>query len=381
MNVLVSALLVTTESGQKFAGVGRHMFRVLERLATFSQPHHYHIFVRSDLELPASWKAASWITWHPIDIKSSRKRIIWEHFQVLGSAKKLRCQAIFALFVHVPLFGSIPVISVAHDAFPRSNPEWYPGRKRILLDQLTASACRRSSIVITVSEFSRSELVKHYHIAESKVLVAPNGLGNELSPMDIGSAQTLKDGLLTASRYIFTISTLEPRKNLDGLIRAFNLLKSNPEFSDLKLVVAGAKGWLGSAIQAEVEASPVKDDIVFLGYISELEMNAVMQLADVFAFVSHVEGFGIPVLEAMTLGTPVVCSNTSSLPEVAGDCANYCNPSSEQSIRDAIQVTLENPQLTQELARKGLARAENFHWGVFVDRLNEAISLTDSRLK
>jgi glycosyltransferase involved in cell wall biosynthesis len=191
MRILVSALLVNTTPGKSFAGVGRHMFQVLNQLTLTPTEHHYEVFVRNDQEIPATWKNCSWITWHMVAVPNSKQRILWEHFKLGSAAKRLGCSAIVCLFIHLPLFSSVPIIAFAHDAFPRTHGEWFPPRKRFLLDQLTRHACKKSSVLITVSDFSRSELSRSYKISPDKILVAPNGLGNDLVRMPVDQALRL----------------------------------------------------------------------------------------------------------------------------------------------------------------------------------------------
>ena len=296
-----------------------------------------------------------------------------EHFLIGREAVRLKADLLLSLFLALPFDCKIPMVAIAHDAFPRTHPEWYPWRKRRILDWLTANACKKSSALVTVSEFSKSELCRAYNVDPKKVFVAPNGLGNDIRILSSNQLEKIDMSKLNADNYIFSVSTIEPRKNLDGLIRGFEMLKNDPKNTDLKLLVAGAKGWLGTSVGETWQASPVKDDIEFLGYVSDLELNALMQNAKAFALPSFVEGFGIPPLEAMTVGTPVVVSNTSSLPEVCGDCAFYCDPQSPQSIAEAMQKAISDSEEVKEKTTQGLTRAKGFSWYETVKKLENAL--------
>lgn len=346
--------------GMRLAGVGRHMVQILDQICTQDRGDSFEIFISSEVELPDKWKAATWVTWHPMDVSSARKRVPFEHFGIGPKCQRLGCQVLFVLFNDVPAICPIPMVSVVHDAFPRTHGEWFPYRKRVILDQLTALACRKSDRVITVSEASKKALSEAYRVPVEKFVVAYNGPGNDLIQLTEQQLQELLPSVL--KRYILTISTLEPRKNLKGLITGFEKVATAPEFHDLHLLIAGAKGWMESDLAHVVENSPVKDRIQFLGYVSDLELNAYLQKANLFALVSHVEGFGIPVLEAMTLGVPVVTSNTSSLPEVAGDCAFYCDPHQPNSIANALILGLTDRELAMQKATAGQDRANRFTW-------------------
>ena len=369
MRICISAFLVTTKPGMKLAGVGRHMLAVLNQLTITDLGHHYDVFLTEDVDIPESWRACPWMTWHPIPIQSSRQRVWWEHYRVGVEAKKLKSDLVLSMFLPLPVGCKIPMVAIAHDAFPRTHADWYPPRKRLILDQLTRIACQKSRALITVSEFSKGELSRAYRVSKDKIFVAPNGVGNEIRHLSNDEIWQVDMTKFEAKNYIFTASTVEPRKNMAGLIQAFSIVKKDPTASDLKLLIAGAKGWLDSSIASVWEASDAKDDIVFLGYVSDLELNVLMQRARVFAFPSFVEGFGIPPLEAMTVGTPVVASNTSSLPEVCGDCVNYCDPADPQSIATAILDLLHNTDKANSLVKCGLERAKQFSWDDSVKKM------------
>jgi glycosyltransferase involved in cell wall biosynthesis len=364
--------MVTTTPGMKLAGVGRHMFAILNQLALKDLGHQFDVFIRDDVDMPVDWNQCQWITWHRIKISSSRDRVKWEHYRIGVEAKKLKADVLLSLFLALPIGCKIPMVTFAHDAFPRTHPDWFPNRKRRILDWLTATACRKAKALVTVSEFSKRELAKSYGISTEKIFVAPNGLGNDLELMSPSELKKIDLSKFNAEKYIFSVGTIEPRKNIEGLIRAFTILKRNPQMQDVKLLVAGAKGWLDSSVGETWSDSEVKDEISFLGYVTDIELNALIQQAELFALPSFVEGFGIPALEAMTVGTPVVCANTSSLPEVCGEFAFYCDPSSPQSIADALLEGMTNESRRRTNIDGGLQRSQQFSWYESVKKLENA---------
>ena len=202
--------------------------------------------------------------------------------------------------------------------------------------------------------------------------MAPNGVGNEIRLLSEADLRKVDSSKFNSEKYIFSVGTIEPRKNIEGLIQAFTILKQNSHMQEVKLLVAGAKGWLDSSVGEVWSNSTAKDDIVFLGYVSDLELNALMQRAKIFVLPSFVEGFGIPALEAMTVGTPIVCSNTSSLPEVCGEFAFYCDPLSPQSIADALLDGMTNESRRRTYIDGGLKRSLQFSWNESVKKLENA---------
>ena len=161
--------------------------------------------------------------------------------------------------------------------------------------------------------------------------------------------------------YLLFLSTIEPRKNITAIISAFNYLKQKYEIEH-QLILIGKKGWNYEPIFAAIENSPWKNEIHHLDYLSDELVALFYSRADVFVYPSHYEGFGLPVLEAMTLGTPVVTSNTSSIPEVAGDAAILIDPNDYIQLAEAILKVVSDRQLRQELIKKGKERAKLFSW-------------------
>ena len=371
MRVCVSALLVTSKPGIGLAGVGRHMFQVLNQICKQNHGTAYEIFIDNQVELKQEWLECPWVKWHCVPIKNTFNRILWSHWRISLKARQLKCNVVFVLFNDIPYKCSIPIVSVVHDAFPRTHGNWFPSRKRKILDTLTNLACKKSKKVITVSEFSKKSLAKAYNVPRDRFVVAYNGPGNQV----VHGLKPCEELISAATgRYIFTVSTLEPRKNLDGLIKGFEILKREKQFEDVSLIVAGARGWMESELLDQVEKSPCKSDIHFLGYVTEDILHAYLVGADTFALVSHVEGFGIPVLEAMIAGTPIVTSRSSSLPEVAGEFANYCEPSIHADIAIALHKSLTNRKEALKLAEGAKIRAQDFSWESAYEKIHDVLS-------
>jgi glycosyltransferase involved in cell wall biosynthesis len=375
MRIAISAFHFTTEPGKRYAGVGRNMAQVLEEIVRKDRGVRYDIFVNRTVELSPDWDGCSWINWHRIEVKGVAHRLYWEHFQVGRQAKKLGCDLVHSLFANLPFGCKLPMTTLVHDAFPRTHPQWYTPRNRLILDWMTATGCRLVTKVFTVSEYAKKELSRAYDVPEEKISVSYNGPGNDVSQLSEQEMLAIDaEGLPHLDvPFVFTVSTLEPRKNLVGLVRAFAAVP------DVKLYIAGAKGWLNSDLAAVVEASPAKDRIVFLGYVSDQQLNLLLNKCKLFALVSYVEGFGIPVLEAMLAGAPVVTSQTSSLPEVAGEWAYYCDPENENSISEALVCALRDADNLDRMAAGGKKFANRFTWEASVDHLHEVFRLTVGR--
>jgi glycosyltransferase involved in cell wall biosynthesis len=220
-----------------------------------------------------------------------------------------------------------------------------------------------SDAIITSAESSKKDIIEYLKIDPARIYVTPlasryhtNYLSDEL--IDRISQNVSYD---FSEPYILFVSTIEPRKNIVSLISAFNLLKSKHKIPH-NLVLIGQKGWKYEPVFREIERSPWKEYIYHLDYLSDELVALFYSRADVFVYPSHYEGFGLPVLEAMTLGAPVVTSNTSSLPEVAGDAALLVTPSDVEEQANAILQIISDSHFRNELITKGKARATLFSW-------------------
>lgn len=222
---------------------------------------------------------------------------------------------------------------------------------------------RWSDAVVTISESSKQDIIDHLNFPAEKIFVTPLASryhSKFLTNLDLN--QEIKNTNFDFSKpYLLFVSTIEPRKNITAIIKAFNWLKQNNKIEH-RLVLIGKKGWKYSPVFVGIENSPWKQEIYHLNYLSDDSVALFYSKADVFVYPSHYEGFGLPVLEAMTLGAPVVASNTSSIPEVAGDAAILIDPNDFMQLAEAILQVISDRQLRQDLIIKGKAQASLFSW-------------------
>lgn len=215
--------------------------------------------------------------------------------------------------------------------------------------------------ILTNSETTKRDIVDHLGIKPEKIHVTPLGADDSFKPLSDAIAAPVLDRLGLRKPYFLFVGTLEPRKNVETLILAFNALKEK-EGIPHQLVLAGQKGWLCEPILRAIETSPHRSDIVWTHYLSEGDLPALMNGAEVFVYPSFYEGFGLPVLEAMQCGTPVVTSSVSSLPEVGGEACLYADPHSVEDLADRIRMVIHNPDLRKSMSEKGIERAKQFSW-------------------
>ncbi len=262
-----------------------------------------------------------------------------------------------------PLFfgadGARTVVTV-HDVFAWS----FPGHST-LLDTLIyrrwlPRVLPRVDAVITDSETSRADIVRYLRIAADKVTMIYPGVSPAYGPVSPQQATTVAARYDLAAGYILFVGSVEERKNLRRLLRAYAQLQQRGERRPL--VVVGARKWKYSRIMQTVEELDLQQRVIFAGYVPDADLPAIYSAADLFVFPSLYEGFGLPPLEAMACGTPVVCSHAASLPEVVGDAAITVDPYDVQGLAEAMHRVLADSDLRDELRHKGLARAKHFSW-------------------
>jgi glycosyltransferase involved in cell wall biosynthesis len=216
-----------------------------------------------------------------------------------------------------------------------------------------------TDLIVTISQSTKQDIIDCLGVPSEKVYVTP--LASRYTPESFQPVQQISKSFASLKPYILFVGTIEPRKNLTRLIAAFNYLKQMHKIEH-KLVLIGQKGWRYESIFMAIENSPWRYDIHHLDYLSDAEVAWFYSKADVFIYPSIYEGFGLPVLEAMTLGTPVITSNTSSLPEVAGDAAILIDPTDFGQISEAILQIISNDVLRQSFVEKGRERVKLFSW-------------------
>jgi len=255
-------------------------------------------------------------------------------------------------------------VVTVHDMVYKAFPETVRGRTMMMLNTGLKKSMKRADIIVTDSEFSKREIVKYFPQHEEKIRVVPCGVDLEkFRPCEEPERiPAVKESLGIEGDYFLYLGTIEPRKNLERLISAYNALVKKLGEKCPKLVLAGGKGWLYDGIFARVERLGLTDKVIFTKYVPSEDMNPLMCGALAFVFPSLYEGFGMPPLEAMACGVPVLASGEASLPEVTGDCAVICDAFSVKSIAQGLYRLYKDEALRKDLSARGLERAKTFTW-------------------
>ncbi len=285
---------------------------------------------------------------------------------VPAALRRLRVDVFHGMdHVGIPFVGrTAKTVVTVHDVIVLILPETFTARHRLVVRTALARVRRKADRVIVPSRAVKRDVVTRLGLPEDRVVVTPEGCDPRFRP--VGSAEVLRAAAAKYGlppRYVLAVGTLEPRKNLTTLLRAFARLRRDGDVDPgLRLVLAGARGWLDEPIFRSVRSLGLEGTVHFPGFIDDDDLPAVYGGAALFVFPSLYEGFGLPLLEAMACGVPVVTSNVSSLPEVAGDAALLVDPRDVDGLAAAVSRALRDAGLRERLRAAGLARARQFSW-------------------
>lgn len=279
-----------------------------------------------------------------------------------AALKPHRPDVLLVQYVAPPL-ASIPTVAMIHDISYEHFPEFFRLRDVIRAKLTIRHTARNCSHVLTVSEYSKQDIARTYKVPETRITVTYNGVAEsffEASRHSLSHEARARLGI--KGPYILAVGNLQPRKNIKGLLRAFSLLLNDTPALPHQLVLVGQKAFLYEGIFETLNTLGLVDRTVFTGYVPDEDLPGLYASADAFAYPSFFEGFGLPPLEAMATGTPVVVGDNSSLPEVVGDCGLRVDVGKDEALAAALKRVLVDEELRDRLRREGPARAREFTW-------------------
>jgi len=311
---------------------------------------------------------------------------IWEQFILPWAVRKHKVQLLHCTSNTAPLFLSVPLVVTLHDIIyldksSKSSSSFYQKFGNYYRAWLVPKIVKKAAKLITVSAFEKKNIESFFNFKENFVQVIYNGVGTHFNRnLDVKKLQEFKLKYLLPDEFIFFIGNTDPKKNVEGVLHAIHILKKEGKLS-LKLVMPDINRDYIQSILVKLNAENLINDLHILPYVPNNELPYVLSLAKLFLYPSIRESFGIPMLEAMKCGVPVIASDTSSMPEVAGDAAIFVNPFQAESIAIAIKSSLENENQRMEFIQKGLKRAEQFTWSNNALQTTQLYKLVMSNLK
>ena len=348
----------TTVSDQR-AGVGNYIVQLVRSLAAQDGGHDFTVFV--DREQVKEFEGLPRVRPLAVAVRGRGARLVWEQASLPGLARRERLDLLHSPHYTMPARLRTRSVVSFHDLFFVTHPEWHVPAKRVLFPPIMRWSARHASHLIASSHSTRDDVIRVFGVPPDRVTVVPLGAGVEFAPAPPAAvAEVCGRHGLAPNDYILSIGVLEPRKNLPRLVGAFARIAARAP--DVVLAIAGKQGWQYEQIYDQVQRSGLGDRVRFVGYVPHADLPALYTGARVFAYPSLSEGFGLPVVEAMRCGTAVVTSDVSSLPEVAGDAALQVPPDDEASLADALLRLAQDDSLRATLARRGIARGQEFSW-------------------
>lgn len=328
-------------------GVEHYARQLILHLAEIDRRNNYILYLRSQpedwfLRLPKNFQ----VKVLPFPIFWTQLRLSWETFRRPVDALMIPASAL-------PVIHPKKSVVTIHDLAWIFYPQTFTKFNRWFLRWSTKFAVERASNIIAVSEATKKDLIKYYHVPAGKITVVHHGFEQVPSENQVSSVKL-------PEKYVLFLSTLQPRKNLEGLIDAFKELKRECPELPHRLVVAGKPGWKFESILRKIEEN--KDLVVYLNHVSDSDRLAILFKADLLVLPSFYEGFGMQILEAFSAGVPVAASKVSSMPEVAGEAAVYFDPKNIREIKSAIKTVLLDKSLADRLREKGRERLKQFSW-------------------
>jgi len=286
---------------------------------------------------------------------------LWFHWLVPRVLRKIKPDIFFSPEFFLTTWEGGPQVPVFHDIgyehFPNDIP-WLASR---YYRYYSKRYVKKAAHVLTVSQYSKEDLINTYKLTEEDISIVHSGICNGFDPVTPEVRQQTRDEFSEGQPYFLFVGTIQPRKNIESLLQAFDLFRTQTGV-DVKLLVVGKKGWEYERAFRIYEEMDNKDDVIFTGFVSDEALGRIYGSALALTFLPHFEGFGLPVLEAMTSEIPVICSNVTSLPEVTGNAALQVNPLDITAITDAMKLIYRDPQLREELIEKGRYQRTVFSW-------------------
>lgn len=343
--------------GSELGGNERYVRGLLEGFEALGMEERITLAVAKDIHESAEVLLPAWRTL-PYSSKSRLRRLFIDLPEMVSSQN-------FQLY-HVtavaPPFSNKSYVLTVHDILFEDFPDYFPPAQVLAFMASFRYSVARASHVITISNYTRDRLVDLYRLSPSSITVSHLGVGREFRPVGMPSIEAVREKYGIRGAYVLAVGNLHPRKNIRRLGEAFLRLAARKEFENLQLVLVGKKTWRADKVLQPLEQLMDQGKVLLTGYVPDEDLPGLYSGARVFVYPSLFEGFGIPPLEAMACGTPVIVGKTTSLPEVCGDAAHWVNPYDVDDIERALLAVLSCDSFREELAGLAKVQASRFSW-------------------
>jgi glycosyltransferase involved in cell wall biosynthesis len=369
MRIAVNTRLLLKD---KLEGIGWYTYETLIRIVKahpehefyflFDRPYHQEFIFASNVHAVL----VSPPTRHPI------LWYAWFELRLPKILRKLHIDLFLSPDGFLSLRSNIPSIAVIHDINFEHHPKDLKKSHRLFYRHFFRKYAHKAKRIVTVSEYSKNDIANLYSVSKNKIDVSLNGVNPNFHPIGTSQQIEVKNQYSNGHDYFLFVGALHPRKNIKRMLQAFDVFKEETKSTN-KLLIVGAKMWWNAELKSSFENLNHKADIIFTGRKSVAELQLLYASAQAFCFVPYFEGFGIPILEAMKCGCPVITSNCTAMPEVAGDSALLVDPYKVASIAAAFIKLETDSYLRAELSEKGLIHSQNFSWNTTANTLWDSI--------
>ncbi|MEO0080892.1 MAG: glycosyltransferase family 1 protein [candidate division WOR-3 bacterium] len=344
-------------------GIGTYVSGLLAELPAVESDNHYIAYLsgRASDRLAVCSQFSKRVSFRTVTAFRPL-RVIWEQMVLPLEVSRLHCNVLWGCHNTLPAFKTTPQVVTVHDIGMLVLPQYYPRSKVAYFRHAILAAVRQADIVVSVSEFTSLELQSRLGVPRKKIRVVQNGVDAQFRPVnEPEKLERVRHALRLPDKFILALGVPEPKKNLECLLRAFATLRAQHAIEH-KLVIGGARrlGWKNQRFYELAQS--LGDSVILLDFVVQEDLPTLYTLADLFVFPSLYEGFGLPPLEAMSCGTPVVSSHSASLPEVLGDAAVLVDPKDERQLAEAILRVLSDSDLSSRLKERGRVNANRFSW-------------------
>jgi glycosyltransferase involved in cell wall biosynthesis len=346
---------------QEPVGAGVYIINLLRALGDLNTGYELVVFLHENARNYLEMDETTNILQVVLPEKNPALRLVWEQIMLPKLVKRYKIDLLHSLHYTSPFLLACASVVTIHDLTFFLFPELHKLSKRLFFPSVIRASARKADALITVSENTRQDSIRLLHVPEEKIFAVQLGVDEIFHPIkDNGLRRKIYQQYQLPEKFILYVGLVEPRKNLPLLIRSFRTLVE--EGFSHRLVIVGRLGWMYQEVFKQIETLGLEDRIKFTGYVPRQNLPIVYNLAELFVYPTLYEGFGLPVLEAMACGTPVVTSKISSLPEIVGNAGILVTPGEESALAEAMVTVLSDPKMQENLAEKGIIRSKDFSW-------------------
>jgi glycosyltransferase involved in cell wall biosynthesis len=357
---------------KQLEGYGYFTQEVFLRLAKMHTEHHFIFFFDkpfdSSVDFPSNVE--------PVIIKPTARHALsfkwWFDVKIPFALKKYKADVFVSPDGFCSLTTSLPQVLVVHDLAFLHYPAFIPKYHLWFYKSYTPSFVKKAKVIATVSNFSKDDIIKTFKVDHNKIVNVGGAAKAVFKPIDWMQKELVKQEYAEGCEYFVFVGGVHPRKNLMNVLKAFSIFKRWQK-TNMKLIVVGRLAWQYEGTLEKLKTFKYRSDVKLAGYMPEDKLVNVVASAYALLFPSYFEGFGVPVLEAMQAGVPVITSNVSSMPEVAGDAALYVDPANPEDIADQMKIIFKDEQLRSNLVEAGKLQSQKFTWEKTADLMWQCI--------